>query len=199
MGNPDKSALIRKKVSEFAKRKIGFKVGTGECTDLAAIPLKEANAKSAADFGKMTPNGNYVWGKEIRVQNVMPGDILQFRNHKIKTTINTVETTSSKYGGSTIKTTESEEELIRPHHTAVVANSSGKGKGVLEICEQNVAPRGSSTVLRKVQENTLYIKNQKITKKSKPSTIMGVKTEISVTTVIKVSGRIWAYKPVSKK
>ena len=85
----DKVKEIQKKIVAFATRNIGSKVGEGECYDLANEALKEAGAKRAKDFGKITKTADYVWGDLVATAMVQPGDILQFSNFESNFTTNT--------------------------------------------------------------------------------------------------------------
>ena len=73
-------STLSRKVYEYANKKRGHKVGSGECFDLADFALKSIKAKPAEDFGKITGNADYVWGKLINFRTAVPGDIIQFRN-----------------------------------------------------------------------------------------------------------------------
>ncbi len=82
MSDPD-STELRQKILSFAQGKSGTQVGTGECYDLADRALAEAGAKSASDFGTVTPTADYVWGQDVPLSQTRPGDILQFHNQII--------------------------------------------------------------------------------------------------------------------
>jgi len=89
--------------------------------------LRNAGAKSAADFGRVTPNADYVWGNPISLSDVRPGDIVQFRNYRYDRTIETDTATDTDF-------------QVRPHHTAIVETVGADG--ALTMLEQNV-PDGS--------------------------------------------------------
>lgn len=135
--------MVNSKVLQFAKSKLGKKVGSGECFDLADQALQKAGAKTASDYGKVTATADYVWGKRVDLSQVRPGDIIQFRNYKMK-----VKTTTDEW--------ISEEEQTRPHHTAVV--EAVGSDGLLTILEQNVGTGGGR---RTVQSNELYFRSSK--------------------------------------
>lgn len=116
-------------VADWAKKQEGNTVGRGECYDLADEALKQNGMKTASDYGKITPNGDYKWGKQVPLNESKAGDILQFRNYDNKTT--------QKDGAW--------EENDRPHHTAVVIGNDGKGN--ITVLEQN-APEGSPVTQR---------------------------------------------------
>jgi len=193
-GKPSETSL-GKKVHAYASSHLGGRVGRGECYDLADYALKHAGAKSAPDYGKITASADYKWGKKIDLLTARPGDILQFRNHKIKivTTKNTKKTHSD---GSWEEIKEKEERSAsRPHHTAIV--SSKKGKGTFTIFEQNVPPPSGGRVVKKVQSNTIRVsgsKNTTTTVRMEGKT----KVEVKTTTVVTVTGTIWVYRPEPK-
>ena len=80
---------IGQKVVIYASGKLGRTEGSGECYDLANAALAQANAKSAPDYGKITPDADYVWGDPVELAAVREGDILQFRNHKFTVKVTT--------------------------------------------------------------------------------------------------------------
>ena len=153
---------IQHKVVTFAKKKIGQKVGGGECYDLANEALTNAGGKTASDYGKITLTSNYVWGDLVSTFAAQPGDILQFLNYKFKIITTTVvkvthgKETVVEYGGSSTKT------LSRPHHTAVVTKAGTKK---LEILEQNVVRGTTGVKEKKVGPQTIQYTNE-FTKKT---------------------------------
>jgi hypothetical protein len=168
---------ISTQVKTYVEGKVGGKaVGDGECFALADHALKAAGAKSAEDFGKITPNANYVWGSPVSLENVRPGDILQFRNYYIK-----VETETDS--GSEWHT------LTRPHHTAIVVAVNADGSVV--VAEQNVDP-DRKKVLRDTFDRLAAGKETR----SLPAKEKGGGSAGKVT--ITVKGVVKAYRPVSK-
>ena len=137
-------------VVTFARDKIGQSAGNGECFDLADQALRNAGAKSAADFARVTPNGNYVWGRVTDLAHARPGDIIQFRNYRYDRTIKT----------STSIDTDFQE---RPHHTAIVETVDGAG--AITVLEQNV-PEGDPG-----QRVQLFFSNGKTTSGGQTTTI----------------------------
>jgi hypothetical protein len=121
-------APLGDQVVAFAREKLGQSVGNGECFDLADQALRSAGAKSAADFGTVTPNADYVWGTAVSLADVQPGDIIQFRNYRYDRTIATDTRTDTDF-------------QERPHHTAIVERVDGQG--AITVLEQNV-PDGSA-------------------------------------------------------
>ncbi len=74
----------------------------------------------------------------------MPGDVLQFRNHR---------TTIGNAGGDV--TTE---HRGHPQHTAVVVGNLGNG--VLRVAEQNMLLPGARQVTRTVMTDTIFLTSQ---------------------------------------
>lgn len=120
---------LRAQVVAFARQRVGDRVGSGECFDLADRALRDAGARSAADFGQVTPNGNYQWGTSINLSQLRPGDIIQFRNYRFVRRI-------TRADGSW-----NEDVQERPHHTAIVDHVDGGG--AVTVLEQNV-PEGEA-------------------------------------------------------
>lgn len=113
----------------FAQQRVGRRVGTGECFDLADRALRNAGAKSAADLGPVSADADYVWGSSVGLSEVRQGDIIQFRDYRYDRTIETDTRVDSDF-------------QERPHHTAIVERVDGGG--ALTVLEQN-APDGSAT------------------------------------------------------
>ena len=126
-GGSPKTGDLGEKVVNFARGKLGQRLGSGECFDLADQALRSASAKSAADFGRVAKDADYVWGASVSPSDARPGDIIQFRDYRYDRTIET----------STREDTDFQE---RPHHTAIVERMDGAG--AITVLEQN-APDGS--------------------------------------------------------
>jgi len=221
----DKVKDIQKKVVEFATKKIGSKVGTGECFDLADEALKDAGAKTASDFGTVTPTADYVWGDLVATAMAQPGDILQFSSYvSTVTTSKAVKVTHGKDMVIEYSSTSSK-EMKRPHHTAIVTKGGAKQ---IEILEQNVE-RGTPGVKEKTvgSATILHADSSSSTTDTKTVTVdkawgdkvkkqypkkdwpaidglvkhyMGksVSEKTTETTKIVVTGRIKAYRPKPK-
>jgi len=175
------SETINQKVVNWARAQSGKQVGKGECWDLADRALRQAGVQSSADLGPMDDDADYVWGDEISdLKDVQPGDILQFRDFAVTTTVET----ETRYADGSSEASTTEETFTRPHHTAVV--SEVKSGGLLKVLEQNVAPAG-----KKVQLHNLNTKD--VAPASKET--QKQKAKVIVTTTIAVSGTIWAYRP----
>jgi hypothetical protein len=127
---------ISQQVVRYAQSHLNKRIGRGECFDLADRALRAANASSAADYGPITANADYVWGLRVMLGSAQPGDIIQFRNYRVD--INNAQGVGFETRGN-------------PNHTAIVASVGANG--VIEVFEQNVYN------VRTVKRNTLYFQN----------------------------------------
>jgi hypothetical protein len=159
------AASVPLRVVGYARRQRGSRVGNGECFTLADRALTSAGARSAADFGTVVPDADYVWGTATTLADLQPGDIIQMRNYRFD---REVEVNNPDGSGST--NTSFEE---RPHHTAIVESIAGDAVTVLE---QNAPP--GSAVLRSV----LFFRDS-------------TSTAGHTTTTIRVQGTFWFYRP----
>jgi len=156
MSNSD---VIRQKIHTFAltKRAEGKPVGTGGCGDLADLALKSANAKSAADYGKVTATSVNRWGQKINLADAKPGDILQFDQHlaEVKKTRKYVVS----FPNMTILRYEKflSHYYRRRHHTAIVHSKLSNGE--LVVLEQHVQ-RGSKIIENTVDYGKIYAGNK---------------------------------------
>jgi hypothetical protein len=121
---------LNQKVLEFARERLGQKVGDGECFALAFEALRHAGARR--------PTPGPVWGEPIDdVAEALPGDIVQFRDAEF-----------------VIRRTVGRRTTIRsrsfPKHTAIVAAvKRTKGAVVLTVLHQNVGIDGEDEAARK--------------------------------------------------
>ena len=169
-GNSNKSqADIAQQVMNFINQKMGMRHGNGECFTLADDALKKAGAKSAADFGTVTEDADYVWGTAVKLGDVKPGDLIQFRNYQY---VRTIKTTNADGSWS-----EKDEKEGRPHHTAIVEQVNGDGSIV--VLEQN-ARKGDP-----VARNTLFFKS-------------GTTENDNTKTTVKVAGTFRFYRPQAR-
>ena len=157
------------RILAFARQRRGQRYGNGECFTLADGALRHAAAKSAADFGQVTPDADYVWGAAVTRAELRPGDVIQMRGYHVE-----VNTTTEHPDGSTDTTTLEEE---RPHHTAIVESIGANGR--VTVLEQNV-PEGQG-----VTRNVLYLTNS--------TTTAGAST-----TDVAVRGTFWFYRPEAR-
>lgn len=157
------------RIVAFARRRRGEVFGDGECFTLADRALRAAGAKSAADFGEVTPDANYIWGTSVGRADLQPGDIIQLRDYRCD-----LESTTEHADGSADIVTQTEE---RPHHTAIV-ESIGEN-GIVTVLEQNY-PEGTP-----VTRNRLHLSTTTYT--SSTSTIRA-----------DVGGTFWFYRPQAR-
>jgi hypothetical protein len=150
----------------FAKRKVTHHVGDHQCFALADQALRGAGAFSAADFGQITGDADYIWGTQIQLGALQPGDIIQFRDYKYERKV-----TVDSADGSSKWSTDSQE---RPHHTAVVETVDGDGAAT--VLEQN-APPGSPVHRTRLYFQTMTVKHG------------------NTTTEVTVEGTVWYYRP----
>ena len=120
---------LNRKVVEYVESVIGEQVDRGECWDLAYQALTRIDAKW---------DGRYKYGREVnpRRREIFPGDIIQFKNVKIR-----------YREGNTIYTETME------HHTAVVFRVIEDG--VFELAHQNTGFSGRTVGLSKLDLNTV--------------------------------------------
>ena len=114
-------APLNEKVVEFARSKLGQKVGDGQCSTLAAEALRYAGGRRRRGDGG-------TWGDELTsLLDVKPGDIVQFENvefsHAYVREDGAVITQKMSFG----------------HHTAVVSRVRKRGtKPIVVVLHQNV-------------------------------------------------------------
>jgi hypothetical protein len=185
-GYGDHPTSINQKVYAWAHSHLGQRVGRGECWDLADGALKAAAGASSTTTGD---HDDYVWGDSIGVHQAAIGDILQFRDHLI--VITTTTTVTFDDGTGYIETHE--EKHQRPHHTAVVAaykppssvvvieQIPGKG-GLRHEVNLSSGDLGTKTTFGQVKDDRGRMRHAKIEKRRS----------------VKVSGKVWAYRPKAK-
>lgn len=177
---------VNQKVVAWAHSRLRQKVGRGECWDLAHQALRSAGARSSTSTGR---DDNYVWGKPVQLERVVPGDVIQFRDWIVTTKTVTVVRFADGSGYH-----DSDEVVARrPHHTAIVDRVGGVG--VLRVYEQHVKPGGNHVQLHEVATKStppIKIVAHKMLKNA------AGKVEIATVSTVKtmvVSGSIWAYRP----
>ncbi len=129
---------MNEQVVEFARSRLGEKVGDGQCSTLAAEALKQAGAKR-----RRGEHGT--WGDELKsMVDAKPGDILQFDD------VVFVHTRFLEDGGRRT------DMISFPHHTAIVARVRKRGmKPIFVILHQNVGD------IQIVQEGTINMADKK--------------------------------------
>lgn len=181
---------LNAKVYTWAASHMGQHIGRGECWDLADQALNSAGAASSTTTGK---NDDYVWGAAVGLHQVSAGDILQLRDHvmTVKTTTSVTFEDGSGYDSS------HEEVHRRPHHTAIVV--SYKAPNEVVVLEQHVKPLGERVqrhVLALASTTTPTVETSYRSMKDKQGRMRNA--TVVVTTTVKVTGKIWAYRPVAK-
>jgi hypothetical protein len=160
---------LGEQVVGYARQRVGQVVGDGECFTLVDNALRNAGARSAADYGTVTPNADYVWGSAVAQSDLRPGDVIQFRDYRYDREVET-----SHPDGSSETQTDSQE---RPHHTAVVERVGADG--AVTVLEQNVPDGGPVT------RNELFFSNRDA-------------TSGGTSTTIRVRGQFWFYRPEAR-
>jgi hypothetical protein len=116
---------VSKAVVKFCEKKVGKKVGDGECWTLARDALAAAGALVPGMDGRDTLD----FGRKLDwLETPKPGDVLQFENAEFKFQLP---------GGKKITASF-------PHHTAIVSNVNFP---LVELYEQNRSVKVSKTTL----------------------------------------------------
>lgn len=120
---------LNKEIIKYVNTVKGKKVDRGECWDLANQALILINA----DWDR-----SYVYGNKVdpKTDEVFPGDLIQFKNVKIKYTEGNATYTESM-----------------THHTAIVYKVLGNG--IFEIAHQNTEFLGRKVGISKLNLNTI--------------------------------------------
>jgi hypothetical protein len=163
------TAGIADRILGYATRQRGSRVGNGECFTFADRALTTAGARSASDYGAVSPNADYVWGSVVSLSALQAGDVIQMRDYRYDR-----EVVVDNPDGSGSTNTDFQE---RPHHTVIV--ESVDGNGAVTVLEQN-APRGSA-----VRRSQLFL--------TSATTTSGPRT-----TTVRVQGTLWFYRPQAR-
>jgi cell wall-associated NlpC family hydrolase len=108
------------------------------CATLVQAALAQAKAKDLFDFPENKANTattDYVWGDPVPLDQLQPGDIVQFKDHVM---------TGYKADGSW-------QDHNRPHHSALVVSILDPGKKI-EVEEQHIKPN-----VHKIYWNVVYL------------------------------------------
>ncbi|MBS1221193.1 MAG: hypothetical protein H6R23_813 [Proteobacteria bacterium] len=174
----DTSDDLGAQLKAAAEQKVGGKALTSkfglDCFALVDKLLRTLDAKTAADYGKVTATADYTWGDGIMLDSIQAGDILQFRNH-------VVDSGTWKFVNGKWFETEGRTQT-RPHHTAIVLEVAKNGS--VTVVEQNVQPHPN-----KVIRNVIPRLAEGVEERPAGS---GVKIKL------KVTGTVKAYRPVPK-
>lgn len=144
---PCQAQTLNSKLAVFLSKKVGLRIGGGECAHAVTEGLRVTGAEfTSADLGPDSPApGDYVWGTLIKTvsntngtwvdskpaSKLQPGDIIQYRN--------------TKFVYPTFSTFSSQ-------HTSIVANANAAGSPTF-VHEQNF---NNVRVLRK---NAIDLRN----------------------------------------
>jgi hypothetical protein len=130
LGLAGEPASINDQVVQFARSKVGQKVGNGDCAALASEALRSAGARRRGP----------AWGDELpSVAEARPGDVLVFEDTVF------VRTRVRRDGAVETLTARS------AHHVAIVASVRGRGRrAVLTVLQQNVGFEGTPEAEAKV-------------------------------------------------
>jgi len=146
-------ASMAEQIVSYPRHHFGDRVGDGECFTLTDRALRNAGARSARDFGQVTPDADYVWGTSVTLADVRSGDIIQLRDYHFLKRVDTEDESGSSFR---------EEEGSRPHHTAIVERVDGNG--AITVLEQNVERSP-------VRRSQLFFTNRRTTSGSQTTTI----------------------------
>jgi hypothetical protein len=189
-----KATNLNQKVVLWASGHRGKKVGAGECWDLGEAALRHAGAMTSNDLGEVGDDTDYVWGDEVAIKDVIPGDILQFRDHVATITTEAVYT----FADGTTETMTEEQTATREHHTAI-ANGTLQSDGSLRTLEQHTEPKGD--VVQNLKIYTRSVAPHVIVGHERRKYPHGTRTEnvkVTKTAKVTVTGTIWAYRPKAK-
>ncbi|RYG42507.1 CHAP domain-containing protein [bacterium] len=121
---------LNEKIVAYCEARVGQKVGTGQCADLAQQALLSFGAADRYRRAPDAPNpGDYVWGRRVATvvpdrqdtAAILPGDVLQYRDVVFER-----------------RTRFSWSQSTAAHHTSIVAEVC---PGTLRVYEQNVNGR----------------------------------------------------------
>ena len=161
-------ASMADQIVTYARGQHGGRVGDGQCFALADTALRRAHARSAADYGTVTPTADYTWGTSVTLAELQPGDVIQFSGYSYERVVVTDDDSG---------TTRTEHAEDRQHHTAIVERVNGNGE--VTVLEQN-APDGSP-----VARTHLFFTSR-------------TTTSGNTTTTITVQGSFWFYRPQAR-
>ncbi len=137
---------VNQVIVEWVARQVGQRVGNGQCWTLAENALRHAHAQTSNDImgaDGVNSDADYLWGREVQLNDIIPGDIVQFRSYTC--TYERVYATDGSW------TEAAPKRRGEPRHTAIVKL---KGiNGAVTIYEQNV-PSGRGVTIA-----TLYFDN----------------------------------------
>lgn len=133
---------LNKQIYELAKAKMGKKVDRGECWDLAKYVLDKTECEW---------DGMYKFGRELSSDEcVMPGDIIQFKNVKIKYKEgNTTYTEAMTHHTALVHEVKSENEFVLIHQNT---GYTGRKVGISGL-KLNTIIKGSYKIYRPIKKS----------------------------------------------
>lgn len=179
----DISTQQAQQILSFLQQRINQQIGDGECYTSVHTALGNANLKSAPDYGRITPTADYVWGREIRIEQARAGDVIQFRNFKV--TITTRTDIRNADGSSSWNESTETHERGRPNHSAVI----GETGSPITLLESNVNNS------RQVQRNLLQLINAPTATSHQRGTDG---SETTIRTTVSVTGSYKIYRPQTR-
>ena len=121
---------VNQVIARWAAGRVGHREGDGQCWTLAEHALRNAHARTSNDImgaDGVNSDADYVWGTEVRLANLIPGDIVQFRYYTQH-----IDAADGSFR---------EDSRGEPRHTAIVAAVGANG--ALTVLEQNVPDGGA--------------------------------------------------------
>lgn len=182
------TSLNARIVHWLRQRPLDTRHGNGECWSLAEDALRAVNARTSRQLTpRFSTRADYVWGdEESTFAAIVPGDVLQLRDYRVRTTTTTVDFLTGPLGRA------DEQTLERPHHTAIALNVVMPGL-LLDVIEQNVPRPGSARADRVVQINRFALASCRGPSETR---VDGLGERQTVTTSYTIlGGRIGAFHP----
>ena len=180
---------VNQKVFFWASAQVGKQIGKGECWDLANSALQGAGASSSSAL-TLAGSDDYVWGSKVELKDVIPGDVLQYRDYEMTTTTVTDVTFTDNTGWIE----DLEASVAHPHHTSIVRKNHGGG--VFTVLEQNYKGKYEKVRSSTVRWNDAPTQ-ETFSKKFLNRQDNGKKelATVKVSVTVSVSGTITAYRP----
>lgn len=138
----DSIEALNMQIYELAKAKLGKKVDRGECWDLAKYVLDKTECEW---------DGMYKFGRELSSDEcVMPGDIIQFKNVKIKYKKgNTTYTEAMTHHTALVHEVKSENEYVLIHQNT---GYTGRKVGISGLRLETII-KGSIKIYRPIKKS----------------------------------------------
>lgn len=129
---------LNRAVVSYAQERLGQKIGSRACTELAMAALGEAGACREPTPGD---DGEHVWGTFVEARSeIQPGDVLQFRDavfrgrrRVVREGVVVMQRTRRRF----------------PNHAAIVEEVRDRGR-VLVILHQNAGPEDAPEAERRL-------------------------------------------------